>query len=139
MTTPQKDTTMARKIQQCKSSHSNRPVPVQQQPIPTNGEAKERTERGWLLLMDLEGIMPLPFSLTTNSNSCNAEILANVKKTMQEKFAGVVDEHVDDVLYGPRKTRRLPVFRKICPNSSFLSHNIYNIYRKIHTCETHII
>ncbi|GFY80219.1 hypothetical protein Acr_01g0000280 [Actinidia rufa] len=111
MTTPQTYTTMARKIQQCKSSHSNRAVPVQQQPIATYGAAKESTERGWSLLMDLEGIMPLPLSLTTNSNSSNAEILANVKKTMHEKIAGVVDEHID----GPRKTRLLPVFRKMCP------------------------
>lgn len=107
MSMPQKGTTMAKRSKQSKSGQSNH---TQSRPP----RATERREETWSPVM--EGIIPLPPSLTVNAAaSSNAETLQHGKKTMHEKFGDIVDQHIESVLYGPRKMRRLPVFQEICP------------------------
>lgn len=107
MSMPQKGTTMAKRSKQSKSGQSNH---TQSRPP----RATERREETWSPVM--EGIIPLPPSLTVNAVApSNAETLQHGKKTMHEKFGDIVDQHIESVLYGPRKMRRLPVFQEICP------------------------
>lgn len=103
---PQKGTTMAKRTKQSKSGQSNR----------MESRSPRATEKRQTWSPVMEGIIPLPPSLTVNAAApSNAETLEDGKKTMLEKFADIVDQHIESVQYGPAKTRRLPVFQEICP------------------------
>ncbi|KAI8561610.1 hypothetical protein RHMOL_Rhmol04G0353700 [Rhododendron molle] len=101
MSMPQMGTTMAKRTKQSKSSQSNR---IEFRPQSRPPQATERKEETWSPVM--EGIIPLPPSLTVNATApSNAETLQHGKKIMHEKFGYSVDQHRESVLYGPRKMR----------------------------------
>ncbi|CAK9137400.1 unnamed protein product [Ilex paraguariensis] len=59
--------------------------------------------------------------LGKTSNSINwSPLMDGIVKapTNSVDAVNIVDEHITSVLYGPRKTRRLPIFEKICPSES---------------------
>lgn len=97
MSTQQKDTKAL--TTKKKSSNDNNAIkiqasPTKSKPEPINSRDANYTE--WSPLMD--GIIKV-----------SPEVAVN------EKTVKALDDHINTVLYGPRRTKRLSVFEDICP------------------------
>nr|GMD58397.1 hypothetical protein TEA_004688 [Ipomoea batatas]GMD58399.1 hypothetical protein TEA_004688 [Ipomoea batatas] len=66
----------------------------------------EHNNRDWSPLMD--GIVPITPLMKSHLNNAD-----DPTKCLQ-RMMDVVDEEIDEVLYGPEKPRRLSVFKELC-------------------------
>ncbi|KAL6993082.1 hypothetical protein U1Q18_011200 [Sarracenia purpurea var. burkii] len=114
MSMQQKRPSMEMRTHHSKSGGENSPSVGRRQATAANGGAKESSDRSWSPLLDIEGILP-PYSAVA-ADLFGAPTLEDVKKTMHEVFADIVDELIDSVLYGPTITRRLPAFEERFPS-----------------------
>ncbi|KAL1811922.1 hypothetical protein ACET3Z_021987 [Daucus carota] len=85
-------------------------------------KSRKGSDDGYTLwLPQIDGInMVLPSSsLETNHSSSSAATSTTDYQVKMTEEMLKTENYINSVLYGPRKTKRLPVFEEICPSSLF--------------------
>lgn len=87
--------------------------------ISAKSKTTDDSDKIWLPQMDGIDVVLPSSSLTMNQSSSSAATSTTDHKVKMTDEMLKTEEYINSVLYGPRKTKRLPIFEEICPSSLF--------------------